>query len=175
MFKFIIITLAVTYCLVAAIAAIISKRKIYFVMLKPDGFSHKQRGRALVLLSKEFNFVKTTGVCSLDEQAVREIYADKINESWFNELVTYITSGSVEGFLLKKKFSFFRPSTWAFSWLSGFKDLSAIIGATHDAEPGTVRWLFRGDGDKNHNGIHRCDKENLVMKQYISVWECLKN
>lgn len=101
-----------------------------FAMIKPDAVRAQYIGKIIDMIEKEkFDIIRMDMVRITVSQA-EEFYAVHKNQSFFRELVDFITSGPVVAMALQRE-----------NAIQGWREL---MGATNpaDAKAGTVRKLF---------------------------------
>ena len=122
-----------------------------FTMLKPDAIENSHIGAILEKITTSgFNIIalKMTRLTLAD---AKEFYAVHSERPFFNELVTYMTSGPIVAAVLEKE--------------NAVEDFRALIGATNpaDAAEGTIRKLYATSMSKN--AVHGSDSnENAAVE-----------
>ena len=122
-----------------------------FTMIKPDAVSAANSG-AIIKIIEEAGFkiiaMKKTW---LSKERAAQFYAIHKERSFFNDLITYMSSGAIVPIILEKE--------------NAVEDFRKLIGATdpQKAAPGTIRALFAKSIEAN--AIHGSDSdENAVIE-----------
>ena len=127
-----------------------------FIMIKPEAVSNKKQAEIIGLLLKNgFEIVKMRQFRFTEEEA-RLFYSVHEGKSFFEDLVTYITSGPVVGLRLEKE--------------NAVKLLRELVGATDpgDARPGTIRYMY--GTDLQRNAVHASDSPESAEKELAIVF-----
>lgn len=117
-----------------------------FTMIKPDAVSAGNSG-AIIKMIEEAGFrivaIKKT---HLAPERAGQFYAIHRERPFFNDLVKYMSSGSIVPMILEKN--------------NAVEDFRKLIGATdpQKAEPGTIRALFAKSIEAN--AIHGSDSDS---------------
>lgn len=117
-----------------------------FVMVKPDGVHRGLVGEVISRLEERGLKLVAADVRQLDEEIAGEHYAEHVDKPFYDDLVSFITSGPVV------------PMVW--EGADATRQVRAMIGETDplDAAPGTVRGDFALDISRNV--IHASNHED---------------
>lgn len=101
-----------------------------FVMVKPDGVRRRLVGEVVRRIEAKGYDIKEMKLFTIDESLAHKHYAEHSEKPFFNELVTFITSGPVVAMVVEG------PDAVA--------GMRQIMGATNplDAAPGSIRGDF---------------------------------
>ena len=126
------------------------------LMIKPDAVAEGKAGDILALAEKNRFTVKRMTKTQFSKERAEKFYAVHRERPFFNDLVSYITSGPVVAIEIE-----------------GDEVVSKIrefIGATNpaDARPGTVRYMF-GKSLQN-NAVHGSDAPENAQKELEIVF-----
>lgn len=116
-----------------------------FTMIKPDAVSADNTG-AIIKLIEEAGFrIVAMKKTQLTKERAGEFYAVHRERGFYNELCTYMSSGSIVPMILEKD--------------NAVEDFRKLIGATdpQKAAPGTIRNLFAQSIEAN--AIHGSDSD----------------
>lgn len=114
-------------------------------MIKPDAVGASNTG-AIIKMIEEAGFkIVAMKKTLLSKERAGEFYAIHRERSFFNELVTYMSSGAIVPMILEKE--------------NAVEDFRKLIGATDPkkAAPGTIRALFAQSIEAN--AIHGSDSD----------------
>jgi nucleoside-diphosphate kinase len=120
-----------------------------FAMIKPDAVRAKNSGKIIDLIeAKGFDITRMHKV-QLTQEAAKAFYDVHHEKPFFQELVTFITSGPVIIMALAKDHA--------------IKDWRDLMGATDSkkAAHGTIRSLF--GTDISHNAVHGSDSADTAQ------------
>ena len=106
------------------------KKNITFTMIKPDAMKNKHAGSIISHIEKagfKIIMMKTT---HLTKSEAEEFYSIHKDRPFFNDLINYITSGTIIVAILEKE--------------NAVEDFRKLIGNTDpsQAEEGTIRKLY---------------------------------
>lgn len=122
-----------------------------FAFIKPDAIAAHNSGKIIDLIEKDgFNILGMKKI-QLSKNQAEKFYAVHKNRPFFNDLVTYMSSGPVIALVLQKD-----------NAVQAWRDL---MGSTNpeQAAAGTVRKLY--GTDITHNATHGSDsKENAEIE-----------
>ena len=98
-----------------------------FFMVKPDGVKRNLIGEVISRVEKEGFKITKIKMMDISEELAQEHYGEHSDKPFFNDLVTFITSGPVVAMEVEGK--------------DAVSEIRRIMGATNpsDAEPGTIR------------------------------------
>jgi nucleoside-diphosphate kinase len=125
--------------------------KITFTIIKPDAVQNNYIGPILAKINEAGFRIRAMKYTKLSKDDAAKFYAVHKERSFFNELITYMSSGPVVAAILEKE--------------NAVDDFRALIGATDPAKaaPGTIRNLYAKSIDAN--AIHGSDSdENAVIE-----------
>ncbi|MCZ2128886.1 MAG: nucleoside-diphosphate kinase [Bacteroidia bacterium] len=116
-----------------------------FTMIKPDAVSNGHTGKILDQIITAGFKIKAMKYTRLSQEQAEMFYAIHRERPFFNDLVSFMTSGSIVAAILEKE-----------NAVADFRDL---IGATDPkkAAPGTIRNRFAESIDAN--AIHGSDSD----------------
>jgi len=120
-------------------------------IVKPDAFGGNKAGKIIALLEEKGFKVKAARVMHLTKKQAGEFYAVHRERPFYNELVTFMTSGPCMPLVLEKA--------------NAVLALRDAIGATDPAEAaaGTVRKLYAES--KGRNAIHASDSDENARRE----------
>jgi nucleoside-diphosphate kinase len=124
---------------------------ITFTMIKPDGVENGHAGAILDHIIKAGFTVKAMKYTRLTTERAGQFYAVHAGRPFYNDLVTYMSSGPIVAIILEKD--------------NAIDDFRKLIGATNpaDAEEGTIRNLYAKSIEAN--AIHGSDSnENAAIE-----------
>ncbi|HOT58143.1 MAG TPA: nucleoside-diphosphate kinase [Spirochaetales bacterium] len=127
------------------------KMEYTFAMLKPGVLQRRLAGEIIARIEKKGLQIHACKMMQVSEELAREHYKEHVGKPFFNDLVTYITSGPVIAFII------------------GGDDAVAVLrklcGATRveDALPGTIRGDFAEHTGKNI--IHASDSIESAKRE----------
>ncbi|MCO6495112.1 MAG: nucleoside-diphosphate kinase [Bacteroidetes bacterium] len=116
-----------------------------FTMIKPDAVAKGYTGKILdQIISAGFR-IKAMKYTRLSKEQAEMFYAIHKERPFFNDLVAFMTSGSIVAAILEKE--------------NAVADFRKLIGSTNpkEAAPGTIRNLFAESIDAN--AIHGSDSD----------------
>ena len=98
-----------------------------FFMVKPDGVERNLIGEVISRVEKEGFKITKIKMMDISEELAQEHYGEHSDKPFFNDLVTFITSGPVVAMEVEGE--------------DAVSEIRRIMGATNpsDAEPGTIR------------------------------------
>ncbi|MFN5317445.1 MAG: nucleoside-diphosphate kinase [Bacteroidia bacterium] len=122
---------------------------ITFTMLKPDAVANNHIGAILQKINEAGFRIKAMKYTRLTPEAAGRFYAVHAARPFYNDLVTYISSGPIVAAVLEKD-----------NAVASFRDL---IGATDPAKaaPGTIRALFAKSIEAN--AVHGSDSDENAL------------
>lgn len=120
-------------------------------IVKPDAFGGNKAGKIIALLEEKGFTVKAARVMHLTRKQAGEFYAVHRERPFYDELVTFMTSGPCMPIVLEKA--------------NAVLALRDAIGATDPAEAaaGTVRKLYAES--KGRNAIHASDSDENAERE----------
>ncbi len=116
-----------------------------FTMIKPDAVQNGYAGKILDQMTEAGFKVIALKYMQLDESTAGNFYGVHRERPFFNDLVTFMTSGPIYAAILEKE--------------NAVEDFRALIGATNPAEAaeGTIRQRFAKSIDAN--AVHGSDSD----------------
>lgn len=120
-------------------------------IVKPDAFGGNKAGKIIALLEEKGFKVRAARVVHLTRKQAGEFYAVHRERPFYDELVTFMTSGPCMPLVLEKA--------------NAVLALRDAIGATDPAEAaaGTVRKLYAES--KGRNAIHASDSDENAERE----------
>jgi nucleoside-diphosphate kinase len=122
-----------------------------FTMIKPDAVSNGHIGAILAKINEEGFRIVAMKYTKLDAETAGKFYAIHKERGFFNDLVSFMSSGPIVAAILEKD--------------NAVEDFRKLIGATDPskAESGTIRNLFAKSIDAN--AMHGSDSnENAEIE-----------
>jgi nucleoside-diphosphate kinase len=118
-------------------------------MIKPDAFKNGHAGAILDKILKEGFLIKALKLTHLTPQKAGEFYAVHKERPFFNELVSFMSSGPIIAAILEKE--------------NAVNDFRKLIGATDPAkaDPGTIRKLYAES--VGENAVHGSDSDENAL------------
>ena len=115
-------------------------------IIKPMAVKNNFTGPILQKINESGFVIKAMKLMQLSKEQANEFYAVHKGKPFYENLTTFMSSGSVVVVLLEKE--------------NAVKDFRKLIGATDpkEAEDGTIRKLFAES--KSHNAIHGSDSDD---------------
>lgn len=122
-----------------------------FAIIKPDAVQAMQSGRIITLAELNKFHITQMRKFQLTKDQASHFYAEHKDKPFFNELISYITSGPVIMMVLEKN--------------NAIEDWRTLIGSTNpkQARPGTLRAMF--GTDKGHNAVHGSDNQVNAQRE----------
>ena len=116
-----------------------------FTMIKPDAVQNGHAGKILDQMTEAGFKVVALKYMQLDESTAGNFYGVHRERPFFNDLVTFMTSGPIYAAILEKE--------------NAVADFRTLIGATNPAEAaeGTIRQRFAKSIDAN--AVHGSDSD----------------
>lgn len=114
-----------------------------YIMLKPDAVKRGIMGEIISRIERKGYSIENIKMLVLNEEILKEHYSHISHEPFFNEIIEYMTSGSVVSLIVKGE--------------NAVKGMRILIGATkfEEGTAGTIRGDFASD--TTHNVIHGSD------------------
>jgi len=125
--------------------------ELTFAMIKPDVIKAKNSGKVLDLIEQNGFEILRMQKGQLSKEMAEDFYAVHASKPFFNELVSFVTSGPVIVMALEKE--------------NAIKEWRNLMGATDplQAAPGTVRKLY--GTNIGENAVHGSDsQENAAIE-----------
>jgi nucleoside-diphosphate kinase len=126
------------------------------ILIKPDAFKRKLTGAILQRFEEKGFDIKQLKTINFDIGKAREFYSVHKNKPFFDELVSFICSGTVVACVLKGN--------------NAISTVRIMIGLTKsfDAAPGTIRGDY-GLGISD-NIIHASDSHESFIKESLVIF-----
>ena len=123
-------------------------------LIKPDAVDRNIIGEIIALIEQNGFIVRDIKFMKMSQSIAEEFYVAHKDKSFYDKLVTYMTSGNIVALILEKD-----------NAVTLFRDL---IGSTDPklAEKGTIRKLYAID--KSFNSIHGSDSDANAERE-ISI------
>ncbi len=121
------------------------------VIIKPDATERNLIGHVVSRLEKARFKILGMRMMKLSKEQAQEFYAVHKERPFYNDLVTFMTSGNVVPMMLEKE--------------NAVTELRDLIGATNPAEAkcGTIRYEIALDVEKN--SVHASDSDKNAAKE----------
>ena len=122
-----------------------------FTMIKPDAFRNGYSGAILDRIIKEGFKIKALKMIKLSPEKAGEFYAVHKERPFYQELVTFMSSGPIVAAILEKE--------------NAVESFRTLIGATNPAQAaeGTIRKMFATS--VGENAVHGSDSnENAAIE-----------
>jgi nucleoside-diphosphate kinase len=119
--------------------------KATFTMIKPDAVENNYIGAILQKINEAGFRIKAMKYIRLSKETAAQFYAVHSERGFFNDLVTFMSSGPIVAAILEKD--------------NAVADFRTLIGATDPskADAGTIRALFAKSIDAN--AVHGSDSD----------------
>ena len=116
-----------------------------FTMIKPDAFEAGNTGKILQKIIENGFKIKALRLTHLHKENAEAFYAVHKDRPFFNNLVTFMSSGPIVAAILEKE--------------NAVDDFRKLIGSTNpaDAADGTIRKLFASSIERN--AVHGSDSD----------------
>jgi nucleoside-diphosphate kinase len=126
------------------------------IVIKPDGFKRNLTGKILSRLEHKGFKIKDLKLFNFTIEKAEEFYSSHKEKPFFNELVSFISSGPVVACILNGN--------------NAINTVRLLIGSTKsfEAAPGTIRGDF-GLGITD-NIIHASDSSESFIKEYRVIF-----
>jgi nucleoside-diphosphate kinase len=126
------------------------------ILIKPDAFKRKLTGKILQRFEEKGFDIKQLKTVSFEKDKAQEFYSVHKNKPFFDELVSFICSGTVVACILKGN--------------NAISTVRIMIGHTKsfDAAPGTIRGDY-GLGITD-NIIHASDSHESFIKEAAVIF-----
>jgi|SRR5690625_16970 len=133
-------------------------------IIKPDAVARNLTGKIIAHLEEEGFTIRAMRMMHLTEAQARQFYAVHAERPFYEDLVSFMTSGPVVPILLERD--------------DAVATLRKVIGATDPtkAEPGTIRALYAESTERN--AIHASDADETARAEaafFFSEAEVLQN
>lgn len=122
-----------------------------FLMVKPDGVERGLIGQVISRIENRGFHMVAIKMLRINEELAREHYAEHVDKPFFNEMLSFITSGPVVAMVWEGH--------------NAIKSIRELMGATDPAraKPGTIR----GDlgGSISQNVVHGSDSPTAADRE----------
>jgi len=127
-----------------------------FLMIKPEAVEAGNQAEIISLLLRNRFRILEMKQFRFSERAARSFYSIHEGKAFFEDLITYITSGQVIGLELEKD--------------GAVKLLRELVGSTDpsEARPGTIRYMY--GTNLQHNAVHASDSPESAEKELDIVF-----
>jgi nucleoside-diphosphate kinase len=127
-----------------------------FIMIKPEAVRGRKQAEIIDLILKNRFEIRKMRMFSFSIEEARRFYAVHEGKPFFEDLVSYITSGPVVGLQLERA--------------DAVRVLRRLVGATDpaDADPGTIRYMY--GTDLQRNAVHASDSPESAEKELAIVF-----
>jgi len=125
-------------------------------MIKPETVEAGRQGEIISLLLKNRFRIVNMKQFTFSEEDAKSFYSIHEGKPFFNDLISYITSGAVVGIELEAG--------------EAISKLRELVGATNPAEarPGTIRFMYGTDIQRN--AVHASDSPESAEKELAIVF-----
>ena len=122
-----------------------------FVMVKPDGVRRRLVGEVIRRIEAKGYDIREMRLMTVDESLAKKHYAEHVDKPFFDELVSFITSGPSVAMVVEGA--------------DAVAGLRQIMGATNplDATPGSIRGDFATE--ITHNIVHGSDSPESAERE----------
>lgn len=105
-------------------------RQRTFIMVKPDGVKRRLVGEVVARIERKGYEIREMKLFTIDETLAKKHYAEHVEKAFFQELVSFITSGPVVAMVVEGP--------------DAVVGMRQIMGATNpiEAAPGSIRGDF---------------------------------
>ena len=116
-----------------------------FTMIKPDAFAAGNSGAITKMIEENGFSIKAMKLTKLSAERASQFYVVHKERPFYNDLVSYMSSGSIIAIILEKE--------------NAVEDFRTLIGATNPAEAaeGTIRNIFATSIEAN--AVHGSDSD----------------
>lgn len=116
-----------------------------FTMIKPDAFAAGNSGAIIKMIEENGFSIKAMKLTKLSAERAGQFYAVHEERPFYNDLVSYMSSGPIIAIILEKE--------------NAVDEFRTLIGATNPAEAaeGTIRNLFATSIEAN--AVHGSDSD----------------
>ena len=122
-----------------------------FVMVKPDGVRRRLVGEVIRRIEAKGYDIREMRLMTVDESLAKKHYAEHVDKPFFDELVSFVTSGPSIAMVVEGA--------------DAVAGLRQIMGATNplDATPGSIRGDFATE--ITHNIVHGSDSPESAERE----------
>jgi len=127
-----------------------------YLMIKPEIVQAGKQGEIITLLSRNrFKIIRMKQFTFTTEEA-KKFYSIHEGKPFFDDLISYITSGPVVGIELEAD--------------DAVVKVRELVGATNpsEARPGTIRYMY--GTDIQQNAVHASDSDESAEKELAIVF-----
>ena len=121
------------------------------ILVKPDAFARSLTGEIIARFERKGLRIAALRYMTLDQQTAEQHYAEHEGKSFFEELVSFITSGPIVALVLEGQ--------------DAIRAARQVIGATNplEAAPGSIRGDFALEVGKNM--VHGSDSNESAERE----------
>ena len=125
------------------------------ILVKPDAFDRALTGEVLARFERKGLRISAMKTMRADEAIANEHYAEHVEKPFFDELVSFITGGTLVAMVLEGE--------------EAVPAARQVIGATNpvEAAPGSIRGDFALE--VTYNMVHGSDSEESAERE-IEIW-----
>ena len=125
-------------------------------LIKPDAVQRNLIGNIITLIEKNDFIIKDIKLMKMSKKIAQEFYSCHKEKSFYDNLITYMTSGEIVALILEKH-----------NAVTSYRNL---IGSTDpkNAEDGTIRQLYALD--KSHNSVHGSDSDENASREITIIF-----
>jgi nucleoside-diphosphate kinase len=122
-----------------------------FVMVKPDGVRRRLVGEVIGRIEAKGYDIREMKLMTVDESLAKKHYAEHVDKPFFDELVSFVTSGPSVAMVVEGS--------------DAVAGLRQIMGATNplDATPGSIRGDFASEITQNI--VHGSDSPESAERE----------
>jgi nucleoside-diphosphate kinase len=122
-----------------------------FVMVKPDGVRRRLVGEVIRRIEAKGYDIREMKLMTVDESLAKKHYAEHVDKPFFDELVSFVTSGPSVAMVVEG--------------VDAVAGLRQIMGATNplDATPGSIRGDFASEITQNI--VHGSDSPESAERE----------
>lgn len=120
-------------------------------MIKPDATGRNEIGEILAMVEKNGFVIEKMKMFTMDEEFVKEFYAEHVNKYFFDEHSAFMRSGKVVACVLSRE--------------DAIKKLRELVGDTESskAAPGTIRSIY--GRTRGENAVHASDSPESAERE----------
>ena len=130
--------------------------RLTLALIKPDAVQRNLIGNIITLIEKNDFIIKDIKLMKMSKKIAQEFYSCHKEKSFYDNLITYMTSGEIVALILEKH-----------NAVTSYRNL---IGSTDpkNAEDGTIRQLYALD--KSHNSVHGSDSDENASREITIIF-----
>ncbi len=121
------------------------------LLIKPNATRRNLIGAIIKMLEDNRFTVKHLKSFTMTDELAAGFYAEHLGKNFYNELVSFMKSGTTIGVVVSKD--------------NAVQDLRTLVGSTNpaNANPGTIRYLY---GETvSFNAVHASDSPNSAQRE----------